>query len=692
MDAVNSFNGLVLFSVSENSSCPKISLKGVHNPADPNKWEQRYIRYHTLKGTIIVVPGGWILGSDDVVKKGGRDEFYSTPHPEGAICLACRKRSKKMYERKMRHDGGRICDKCKNTTGNLVKLWELDRFEWVLFEELRWWRTKLSDEYTVPPYTIFDNFSLLEMVKAKPEQMEDLLKVKGVGPAKATKYGTYLIQFFSERADLPSSRRAMNRYIGKWGIQGLQGRRKKAADKRRMSQQEGSVDSPEDIPGPDFQENKPETASDYVSTLENKVLEFAAMREISASDTELQSILEVNRSRASQLLNSMHEKGMLERRRKGKKVLYKIPNIGLKSTGWRFEEMSGKASLSFQHNTLYKREISRIYDDNLEILDELKKSEQIDVTLTLPEIGTPDVSTFDPALTLNTGPTTSNLTTCFFLSNPNKKFSREEVFAHLNRHCEDWGIGDFFRTELKWDFTFSGHEHPLERELLQIGRNSVLREIANLERLGVLTKDSVREGRSKYQLADNDKTMSLQRMSIITRNGADYSKLISYLNERKRKIQDIHHVVNKADGDLKTLVSDWWGEVRDDDYNHISIKRNRFRSRLARLSYFSELTGEGFSTINRKWFELFKLILGDYVSEVAVGLPDGGGETDHLGFTDIGWAMRNICAELYLGKRREDDSVGFDDFRKFDHIGQLQGEELVEEIAKLFQRHGSFFC
>jgi predicted transcriptional regulator len=452
--------------------------------------------------------------------------------------------------------------------------------------------------------------------------------------------------------------------------------------------------------------------SDYVSTLENKVLEFAAMEEISASDTELQSILEVGRPRASQLLNSMHEKGMLERRRKGKKVLYKIPSKGVRILNPTSKEAIAKV---FEFNTLYKRELSHIhiYEDTPDLT--LKKSEQIDVTLTLPEIGTPDVSTFDPALTLNTGPTTSNLVTCFFLSNPNKKFSREEVFAHLNRHCEDWGIGDFFRTELKWDFTFSRHEHPLEGELLQIGRNSVLREIENLERIDVLTKDSIREGRSKYHLGGSGKSRILLTLSMALKKGADYSKLIEHLRKRKRKIADIHHVVNKANGCLKTLVDDWWGDIQHQTKNQrktleklwkrremdpnqwgalVEEDRCLFRTRLARLSYYCELTGEGFATTNRKWFELFENLIMDFVKEnekSKCGMPINEylyqiclviNVENHMDSLDIMLQGSNEWAEI--------DGFVHRPSRGLKWIRTLEGPELAKEFAKRVQTFGSF--
>lgn len=50
-------------------------------------------------------------------------------------------------------------------------------------------RLKLAKEYSVPPYVIFHDRTLLEICEHKPRQLEDLRGLYGVGEQKLTKYG-----------------------------------------------------------------------------------------------------------------------------------------------------------------------------------------------------------------------------------------------------------------------------------------------------------------------------------------------------------------------------------------------------------------------------------------------------------------------------------------------------------------------
>ncbi|MGM0896367.1 MAG: DNA helicase RecQ [Bacillota bacterium] len=63
-----------------------------------------------------------------------------------------------------------------------------------LFEELRTVRKKLADEAGVPPFVIFSDKSLQDMVARKPKDEEAFLEVNGVGANKLEKYGSYFIE------------------------------------------------------------------------------------------------------------------------------------------------------------------------------------------------------------------------------------------------------------------------------------------------------------------------------------------------------------------------------------------------------------------------------------------------------------------------------------------------------------------
>ena len=58
-----------------------------------------------------------------------------------------------------------------------------------LFNLLRDWRSKRCKKDGLPPYVIFNNQQLAQIVKARPQSAAELMKIDGVGQAKADKYG-----------------------------------------------------------------------------------------------------------------------------------------------------------------------------------------------------------------------------------------------------------------------------------------------------------------------------------------------------------------------------------------------------------------------------------------------------------------------------------------------------------------------
>ena len=63
-----------------------------------------------------------------------------------------------------------------------------------LFNLLREWRSKSSRKEGVPPYVIFTNRQLAQVVKLRPQSLSELLKVDGFGKAKADKYGSEVLE------------------------------------------------------------------------------------------------------------------------------------------------------------------------------------------------------------------------------------------------------------------------------------------------------------------------------------------------------------------------------------------------------------------------------------------------------------------------------------------------------------------
>ena len=69
-----------------------------------------------------------------------------------------------------------------------------------LFETLRKLRLKISNEEGKPPYIVFSDKTLVEMVDKKPLDKEAMLEVSGVGEKKLQKYGDRFIKAIAEFA------------------------------------------------------------------------------------------------------------------------------------------------------------------------------------------------------------------------------------------------------------------------------------------------------------------------------------------------------------------------------------------------------------------------------------------------------------------------------------------------------------
>jgi len=77
-----------------------------------------------------------------------------------------------------------------------------------LWEALRGLRTQLAEDSGVPPYVIFHDATLQEMVKKRPLTAADMRYISGVGDQKIKRYGT---QFLAEIAKYPLNELLNNR-------------------------------------------------------------------------------------------------------------------------------------------------------------------------------------------------------------------------------------------------------------------------------------------------------------------------------------------------------------------------------------------------------------------------------------------------------------------------------------------------
>ena len=63
-----------------------------------------------------------------------------------------------------------------------------------LWEALRALRRKLAEEHSVPPYVIFPDSTLLEMLRSQPTSLSDMAQVSGVGARKLERYGEAFLE------------------------------------------------------------------------------------------------------------------------------------------------------------------------------------------------------------------------------------------------------------------------------------------------------------------------------------------------------------------------------------------------------------------------------------------------------------------------------------------------------------------
>jgi ATP-dependent DNA helicase RecQ len=70
-----------------------------------------------------------------------------------------------------------------------------------LLARLKRWRTEEASRRAVPPYVVFHDRTLVAIAAARPEHREQLLGVKGVGPAKLAAYGDAVLALVREPLD-----------------------------------------------------------------------------------------------------------------------------------------------------------------------------------------------------------------------------------------------------------------------------------------------------------------------------------------------------------------------------------------------------------------------------------------------------------------------------------------------------------
>jgi ATP-dependent DNA helicase RecQ len=70
-----------------------------------------------------------------------------------------------------------------------------------LFESLRKLRKRLADDAGMPPYIIFNDASLWDMVQRRPTTMQEFSTITGVGQSKLARYGEQFVQLIRQEAE-----------------------------------------------------------------------------------------------------------------------------------------------------------------------------------------------------------------------------------------------------------------------------------------------------------------------------------------------------------------------------------------------------------------------------------------------------------------------------------------------------------
>lgn len=80
----------------------------------------------------------------------------------------------------------------------------LSEADFVLFDRLRALRKRLSDEQGVPPYALFNNDQLCQMVQRRTRSLADLQAIPGIGAARVEKYGAAFLAALSGAPNTPA--------------------------------------------------------------------------------------------------------------------------------------------------------------------------------------------------------------------------------------------------------------------------------------------------------------------------------------------------------------------------------------------------------------------------------------------------------------------------------------------------------
>ena len=66
-----------------------------------------------------------------------------------------------------------------------------------LFTRLKAWRKRIADARRFPVYRVMSNKTLMELARVRPETLDAMRKVKGIGPLNLAKYGEQILRIIA---------------------------------------------------------------------------------------------------------------------------------------------------------------------------------------------------------------------------------------------------------------------------------------------------------------------------------------------------------------------------------------------------------------------------------------------------------------------------------------------------------------
>jgi ATP-dependent DNA helicase RecQ len=102
---------------------------------------------------------------------------------------------------RVREDAKDVAPRRKSRAAVPSEVADADRDLW---EALRECRRKLASERNLPPYVIFHDATLKQMLAARPADRDALLRISGVGQAKLERYGEQFLEVL-RRAAAPAA-------------------------------------------------------------------------------------------------------------------------------------------------------------------------------------------------------------------------------------------------------------------------------------------------------------------------------------------------------------------------------------------------------------------------------------------------------------------------------------------------------